>query len=100
MPRRPDPENQHPKYNFGTLKIGLEEGGRFKAALKYYGWDSISSFMKAAALALIRQRARGEPIIQPLSFQAQPGPAARKKYGHLLQTVAADQVDRENQTDG
>jgi hypothetical protein len=90
MPRKPDPENQQAKINIGTLKLGLNEIRSFKVALEFYGWQSIASFLRQAALALIRHHAAGETIGQPLSFQVftsqPPGPgnaaAAVLRQGH------------------
>lgn len=105
MARKPDPKNLLPKFNIGTLKMGVDETIKFRNALDYYGWESIAMFLRQTALALIRQWEAGEPIVQPLSFQmfsadtAQPRTTQRRKYGHLLETVANEQVARENKPD-
>ena len=81
------------------------EQAKFEAALKHYRWVSAESFLRQCALALVRQHAQGEPIVRPLSFQlysadtSQPRTAARRKYGHLLEEVAAEQAERENKAD-
>jgi hypothetical protein len=103
MPRKSDPQTQQIQLNIGTLKMGVADIGKFKAALKYYGWESIAMYLRQAALALIRHHAAGESIMQPLRFHVcppiSPRPGQRQKYGHVLASVAADQVDRENNSE-
>jgi hypothetical protein len=58
-----------PLHSLGLLKLAEKDTDAYYAALANYGYATSASFLRACALALIKQDKAGDRLVSPLSFQ-------------------------------
>jgi hypothetical protein len=58
----------------GALKLPEEDAARYAAALKNYGLERSSAFLRRCAYGLIRHAEAGDELVLPIDFKVARSP--------------------------